>query len=413
MTPPFRFAMAAAFVALVVGAPALGQVQSKDQGNCIKAMNKGAVKVGQAQGGTNVKCLKDAGKGKLAGSAQDCLTADTKNKVGTQMQKTLEAEAKKCSVAPDYAYSDGATVNGSAVEGRLRTFADLFGANLDATLVDCDADGAACKCQQIVAKATENVAKAKWKEFLKCKKKSLGDAVSASDLSACVDNPLKDGSIAADSKQKVAKQVDKLTEKIGKKCDDEGATATAFPGGACAGLSGAALSACIDRQVECRVCQAINDADSFDVDCDLFDDAVANVSCDCSHQLPDPNLQAAITKQIVSIEEPPTLTIELVTLTAMPFQLDAVGLTFPAGFDLLSLDSACTAIADNFRCAHTAVLEAAGACQGDGDYELSLQYNCSPTVLNCAVCLAPATIDFVLDTEFFCAPPTETPTPIP
>jgi hypothetical protein len=55
--------------------------------------------------------------------------------------------------------------------------------------------------------------------------------------------------------------------------------AEAFPG-SCAGLSDAAFDACVDRHAACRTCLLLNDADRLHQPCDLFDDSLANGSCE-------------------------------------------------------------------------------------------------------------------------------------
>src|SRR5262249_48165846 len=85
------------------------------------------------------------------------------------------------------------------------------------------------------------------------------------------------GSIAADSKGKIAGARAKLNDAISSKCGGV-STARALPG-LCAGLSGAALGDCIDQRVECRVCLAINGIDNLAVDCDLSPAGQPTTSC--------------------------------------------------------------------------------------------------------------------------------------
>jgi hypothetical protein len=422
----------AVFVALA--SPATAQ-QSEEQQKCINALNAGAAKMGQIQGKENVGCLSSAAKGKLTGSAQTCLGADTKGRVAMQQGKLAYAETKKCASAPTLAYTDAATVGSSARTGRLQAFADLFGADLDAAVIACDANRDACKCQGAVAKAAEKLAAAQWKSFNRCKKDALdAGAATAAAVAECVDDAGNAASLAADTGGKLQKIVDKLAYKIAKACDEPAVTAAAFADGDCSATSGAGLAACVGEHVSCRVCQTINDVDALEADCDGFDDGADNDSCGCSPLSTaacddgvactigdacgggtcsgtaiEPDRAAAITKQIVSTDEFDVnrLEVELVTVTRTPFQLDATGLAHPAGFDLESLvTTPCTldetGLHPRFRCRHTAILVATSACQGDGAYQLSLQYSCSPDVAGCSLCGATDTIDFNLDTEFFC-----------
>jgi hypothetical protein len=148
-----------------------------------------------------------------------------------------------------------------------------------------------------VAKDVEILADTKLAEFLKCKAAALkGGATAASSVAACVSDNATVGSIAADTKGKIQKKVDKLNTDITKKCDTPGVTG-AFPG-SCSSLSGSPLGACLDVLVECRVCQMLNEMDGLAVDCDLFDDQTANQSCSSGEPPPPPSqgFQGALLK---------------------------------------------------------------------------------------------------------------------
>src|SRR6185369_14647562 len=142
-----------------------------------------------------------------------------------------------------------------------------------------DSDSARCQCQQQVAKNVAKLAKSERKLFLKCKKQAVATATSAGDLENCAADTVTPGSIAAArlSDGKIVKAVTKLGATVVKHCDDA-MVAGAFPG-ECDGQSGAALATCLAQQVDCRVCQTLNDIDGLSIDCDAFDDGVANASC--------------------------------------------------------------------------------------------------------------------------------------
>lgn len=261
----------------LVAVSAFGQAQSKDQQKCINKLNKDGSAVAKAQSKENLSCLRNAGKNKLVGTAEDCLTLDPKQKVLKKKSKTTTDDGKFCSASPSFAYTGATTTNDAAVQGELDLIADIFGSPLDSAVIDCDVDKAGCLCQQKVLKDVEKLAATKLKEFVKCKKQVLKLGVTTGTaVAACVNDALTTGSIAADSKLKILKKRDKLNDTIGKKCDPVG---SAFPGD-CTGLSGAMLANCLDVLVECRVCQTINEMDNFFVNCDLFDDGLANSSCD-------------------------------------------------------------------------------------------------------------------------------------
>jgi hypothetical protein len=122
-----------------------------------------------------------------------------------------------------------------------------------------------------------------------------------------------------------------------------------------------------------------------------------------------PDLAAAITKQITSIDgnDVPHLELELVTLTASPFQLSATDITNPAGMELESLSTNCTQDPNgDYRCRHSAFYVSTGACQWDGGYDMDLSYACSPTN-TCSLCAGSETVGMTLDSENFCDGNTE------
>jgi hypothetical protein len=120
-----------------------------------------------------------------------------------------------------------------------------------------------------------------------------------------VNNAGTPGSIAADTKGKIAKGVASLNATIVKACNGVGAIA--FPG-ACNALAQPALGVCLDTQVECRVCQAINEMDGLFVNCDLFDNGSADASCASgTGPTPTPTPTATITPTPVPTFVPGTI----------------------------------------------------------------------------------------------------------
>jgi hypothetical protein len=256
--------------------PAHAQPQDKAAQSCINKLNQDGAAVALQQGKESLACLTTAGKGKLDGSVDACLTADAKRKVAGKQQKTVGDDAAKCTIAPGFAYAGAAAVNDAAVSGELGIVADLLGAPLDAAVVGCAADAEACRCQQQVAKSAQILAAAQRNAFVKCTKDALqvrklpfpAGASSAADLAACVDDASIPTSIAGGGKGAIPRQSAKLADAIAKKCDAPGVTAAAFDDGRCAGKTGAALVECIESLVACRVCQTVKDMDALPLACD-------------------------------------------------------------------------------------------------------------------------------------------------
>jgi hypothetical protein len=336
--PILRTMAAVSLLVLVSASGAFGQ-QSADQQKCLNKLNKDGSGVAKQQGKENFACLKSAGS--QPGSAQSCLTADVKGKVLKKKNKTVADDAAACGTSPDFGYTGAATVNASAVQGEVDLVADIFGGNLDAAVISCTSNKPGCQCQEKVLGNVEKLADTKFAEFVKCKKAALkAGATSVAALNSCVNNAGTPGSIAADTKGKIQKASDNLNATIVKSCDTPGVTG-AFPGD-CTGLSGGLLGTCLDVQVECRVCQMINEIDGMFVNCDLFDDGIANASC-ASGSGPTPTPTPTLTPT-------PTVTASPVPGFKGALGPPSTGLFNYAGVGIPGSDAACNT---NFPGSHS------------------------------------------------------------
>lgn len=110
---------------------------------------------------------------------------------------------------------------------------------------------------------------------------------------------------------------------------------------------------------------------------------------------------AAITKQIVSVEEPVTLTVELVTISPKPYSMQVSTMTFPSGFMLQSLmTTSCSDTGSgSWKCRHEGHLLAAGAHSGTGAYSMTFASKADAN----SGCSNGASqrVDFSLQTESF------------
>jgi hypothetical protein len=257
---------------------ASADVQTKGQQKCIAAINKDVTKVVKAHGKDAATCIKDAGNGSLDGqSAQECAEADNKGKVAGAAGKTLADETKRCSPAPDFGYTSATLANQAALDEDLALLADVFGTPLE----DAITGASGAKCQQKVAKAYGRLETTKLGEFLRCKKLGLKDEtiVSGATLGLCLDT------VASDFRGKVAKARAKVLKTLAStKCfaASPALDMAALFAGACATDTGdaTALEACIDRQVECRICRMLSLVDGLTVNCDAFDDGSVNATCE-------------------------------------------------------------------------------------------------------------------------------------
>jgi pimeloyl-ACP methyl ester carboxylesterase len=292
-TTPMRSMLAASLVlAMLLTLPAAALAggagpQTKSQQKCITSFGGAAAQVAKARAAENRRCFEAFGKGKLASlgapSLRSCLARDPKGKLAKQIAKLEKVAEKSCSDptdVPAFGLGPGGT-RLAAYQSTGQTTAsvlDLLSENLFATALACGDDAAGCKCQQAVTAGAAAVQDAIFGEFGRCAKLALKEgAGSAAELGACFSAPGLPGSVANDTRQKIEKQVLKLSKAIDKRCTGVGA-AEPFPG-QCLGLEGEALAACVGERVECRACLALNAIHGLDEACDLADDGDENGSC--------------------------------------------------------------------------------------------------------------------------------------
>jgi hypothetical protein len=279
----------------------LGRVQSPDQQNCILALNEGSLAAAAAQLKRVTACVKRCGQGDAAACPEPtaCWTSDPTGRVSKKLEKIESSFDRRCGPsggeAPDFGLPAGSSsapvaIRTAVVEETLGVARDVFGddRSLNTAFIGCAADRAGCKCQQAVSKAIEKSAVVKLTAFVDCKRAALEAGASAgADLEACLLGSPE--SVEDDPRGKIAKRREKLAKVLDRKCAAAGRqpvdTDGAFPG-QCAGIDATgerfasnSLAQCLDRTVGCRVCRLLNAVDGLSLDCDLFDDAVANSTC--------------------------------------------------------------------------------------------------------------------------------------
>jgi streptogramin lyase len=247
---------------------------SKEGQKCIRALNKSLAKVAKAQRRDNLACIKRGSRGELPGTIEECLVGDLRGKVAKAMARTVSAEAKSCTGNPfSFGASDSATVNDAAMRREIDLIHDIFGSDLDIAILPETTDKKGAICQQAVAKAVNKCEDTNLKAFNKCKKTALKD--NSTDVARHLQNCM-----GQDPKHKIAKLCNpgasELQSALGWRCtgvdrsvafprwgtDDEGE-----------------LARYLEESVNCRVCQALNQADVLNRNCDEFDDGLINGSC--------------------------------------------------------------------------------------------------------------------------------------
>ena len=307
---------------IMVGGTAFGAPQTGDQQKCLNTLNKDTCKVAATQGKENSACVKAGNK---ATAPAGCLALDGKGKVAKTKSKTTADETKNDCLganAPGFGYSSGAIGNAAAQSAEIDLYNDTYGTTvLPGPISTAKLEGG---CQATVTKDLEKIAATKWKEFVSCKKAALKAGGAAK---AALENCVTPGGIAADAKGKIAKTLSKLGADIASKCLGVN-VATTFPG-VCSGSTLGGLPACLDARAECRVCQALNTTDNLTVNCDLFDDGLANGSC------PSP-----LGSQTCTADAGSQLTL-LASLPLPPLPVTSGGIAITCGTPALDGTAAC------------------------------------------------------------------------
>ncbi len=251
---------------------AAGGAQSKSQQKCINEMNGAVARLAAIQGRINLACLAGGADGSIT-DPQACLAADVQGKLAAARIRAGNVEQRKCThPLPTLGYTGAATLAAAAADERRALVADLFGVDLGASAAAEATDLAVATCQRQTLHAVDRLATAFLVGFRLCKRTGLKDgSVSTSEsLALCLDD-VKDGTYG-----KLAKWRGVAETTVAKHCAGVDPS-TAFPG-TCA--AAANLADCAAQRVHCRSCRTLAAADDLTADCDLFDDDVANGSCD-------------------------------------------------------------------------------------------------------------------------------------
>jgi cysteine-rich repeat protein len=254
---------------------------------CINKMNASGAAVAKAQHAVNLLCLSAAAKGTLPAlgvpTAQQCLTDDPKNKVGKATAKTLSVHAAKCAslapaLVPNFAYTTPADVNTAGVEEPLELVADILGPDLDLVVIAKAADPVGARCQKNVLTATQGLSDRLFKMAIKQKKALIA---GLPDGTVARSNDVLQGLLVeflvADEAGKIAAQEGAVRSAVRTSCNLTTLDA-AFPGCAPSATFNE-LATCGISNARCRFCDGFNRYDGLTIDCDAFDDGLANASC--------------------------------------------------------------------------------------------------------------------------------------
>ena len=280
-TVPVRSLFAQAAVVAVVAALCVPSAAADDV-RCIDALNKNARKVTLAWNKALVRCVREADRA-AAATADQCATIDAGGRAARAAARTVDQDvggsSDVCAGTPPPAlYRGAAAANATARVAAQRLARDLFGTELDASIVVAgDHGGAACRTK-LYGRATKTFDK-QWKVSRACLRNALrGGAADSSAVVAACFAPGATG--FADPKGKMDKARAKLAATATSVCHAAALpVATLFPG-TCAHAPGdPEFGACVGARLDCRLCRLLADTNALDVDCDLVDDGSANGSC--------------------------------------------------------------------------------------------------------------------------------------
>jgi hypothetical protein len=261
---------------------------------CVDKMNNSARKVADRAQKSDVKCVK-----RSTGLATLCVDAPGEAKTLKKETQLIEQFALQCNPLPAWGVAGGSCCYGGTAEdgdacvdsttcgggicadgGCIAESAEA-GANdlthdLYGPAVTIATDALERKCQHRVTRAAGKLLTEQWRWFRTCKRDDFTTIANDADLASICLTPIPD------PKGKVAKRVSQIDDAINVKCTGKEVTGLAalFPG-ECAAEPDGTIGACFATRAQCRFCQSINAADEIvpPVDCDLFDDNVANASC--------------------------------------------------------------------------------------------------------------------------------------
>ena len=302
---------------------------------CLSALRKGYAKVAVIEEKESARCLASAAKGTLGfpPNLTACIADDPRGKIARVAAKALRTEISSCSAEslPAFALpsldgnpwepTDAASFSGVMTEaartldGQLHAL--LLGGDPDSAVflhrsVNSQTPGArinpiAAKCQSTVVTTVQKCVTAKLAAFDRCAAASLRAGSDGASLVAdCLANPAggqpdPSGGIKRLCESKVEKMLDRrcLSRNI-----DLGAT---FPGASICAGSAEEWATCIDKRVDCAVCESLEVATGLGITCDLFDDATTNQSCE---PLPTPT-PTATPSPVPTATPTPALEVDL------------------------------------------------------------------------------------------------------
>jgi cysteine-rich repeat protein len=248
------------------------------QRRCVQTMNRDLWRTVKMVGATAQKCVRNLSRNRLSIPVEDCVLSPA-NRVAS-MWPTIQAHADGSLCAsnpPPFGFTDADSVFQGGVREGLALVHDLFGFDLDRTVINNETDRPAAACQQAIQRGAIKCLDERMKGFYSCKKRRFRARLlgKAEDLVSCLDD---------DPWGRIAKACDPITGRIptrdlNRSCLRQNIDLSeAFPG--CerypgSGVTDWRLLNCVDSAARCRVCRAVQAADRLEglIDCDDYDNS--------------------------------------------------------------------------------------------------------------------------------------------
>lgn len=260
----FIVAAAAATVLSLTGVQAASF--TKQQTACALGLQAGGDRVARVVTRRFLDCVGAIARAK--DSATTCLVADPGRRLARARVKLAEFASKRCSSPPPIGPRDATTV-GDALTDALRSL-ELFGANLDQSLIKRVADADGARCQAAVASGLTRLTLTRLATFRTC----LGAVLhakaepTAAAISACV---------ASDPRERLARVQAKVARQATRACK-RADLATAFDNG-CRGDTAGTIVACTAAEALCGACLALDRAGELSASCTAVDGFPAGALC--------------------------------------------------------------------------------------------------------------------------------------
>jgi cysteine-rich repeat protein len=262
-----------------------------EDGKCIATLDKNAARVAATVGKQIRSCVRSADKSGAPG-ADECSVADANGKLARARQRTAAQDVggaqDACGgEAPAFLYRGAAIANDVADEQVRVAAADLFGPELDASVVT-DGDKAKARCRDAVYADATGLFDATLAAWNACTKRALagGAATAAQVQDACIQ---PGGPNVVDPNGKLARRRDKVLADVAKRCTEPALDTDAlFPGVCAPQPDDTAFAFCTVERFQCEACLSLRKTGAgLSFDCDRFDDALTNGSCGCGDEAID------------------------------------------------------------------------------------------------------------------------------